>query len=104
MNLVWSVNEKTCELIPIEEFWGQPMKYDVLMDDRRVLVFDFGAEVYVWNGKNAPFPKRRLGLKLAKDMISGENRPDWHLFGRINQNMETVLFREKFLSWPDKSR
>ena len=77
----------------------------VIMDAKRG---DIGstsqAYANAYLGKNAPFPKRRLGLKLAKDMISGENRPDWHLFGRINQNMETVLFREKFLSWPDKSR
>ena len=32
------------------------------------------------------------------------DRPEWHLFGRINQNMETVLFKEKFLNWPDQSR
>ena len=98
------MNEDTSELVPIEEYWGHPMKYDILTNDKRVLVFDFGTEVYVWNGKNAPFSKRRLGLKLAKDMLKQENRPSWHLFGRINQNMETVLFREKFLNWPDKSR
>ena len=26
------------------------------------------------------------------------------LFEQVNQNMETILFREKFLNWPDKSR
>ena len=103
-NLVWDVNDQTNELIPIEEFWGHPMKHDLLTHDRKVLVFDFGTEVYVYNGKNAPFSKRRLGLKLTKDMLKSENRPAWHLFGRINQNMETVLFKEKFLNWPDKSR
>ena len=45
------------------------MKYDILTNDKKVLVFYFRTEVYVWNGKNAPFSKRRLGLKLAKDMI-----------------------------------
>merc|ERR1712223_1381050 len=105
LDQVWKVDAQTNELVPIEEYWGQPLKYDLLEHDSRVLVFDFGPELYVWNGKNAPFPTRRLGLKLAKDMIAeSEARPSWTLFGRINQNMETVLFREKFLNWPDKSR
>jgi supervillin len=104
LNLVWYVNPETNELVPVEDFWGHPMKHEVLEDDRQVLVFDFGNEVYIYNGKNAPFPTRRLGLKLAKDMFEQETRPSFTLFGRINQNMETVLFKEKFLNWPDKSR
>ena len=31
-------------------------------------------------------------------------RPDWTILGRINSCMETILFREKFTDWPDKSR
>ena len=65
LNLVWSVNEETCELIPIEEFWGQPMKYDVLMDDRRVLVFDFGAEVYVWKRSIFSIQNLNFGSKIG---------------------------------------
>merc|ERR1719510_1212638 len=86
-NLVWFVNDQTNEFVPIEEYWGQPMKHDVLENDNRVLVFHFGSEVYVYNGKNSPFPTRRLGLKLAKDMLAQDqpSRPLWNLFGRINQ-------------------
>lgn len=122
LNLVWSVDLKTNELIPDESFWGCAPKFELLEDTSRVLVFDFGSEVYVWNGKSAPFETRRLGIKLAKDLwekglegtapVEGHplipdgkiKRPDWAILGKVNQNMETILFREKFLNWPDKSR
>ena len=32
------------------------------------------------------------------------SRPSWTVLGRINSCMETIIFREKFLDWPDKSR
>ncbi|VVC37081.1 ADF-H/Gelsolin-like domain,Villin/Gelsolin,Villin headpiece,Gelsolin-like [Cinara cedri] len=35
---------------------------------------------------------------------SGAKRPEWALFSKITQHMETVLFREKFADWPDYSR
>ncbi len=107
MNLVWEVNDKTSELVPVEKFWGHPLKYDVLDDQNKVLVFNFNNhECYVYNGRNAPFYTRRVGLKLAKDMWDEQSatRPKWTIFGRQNQNMETICFREKFLNWPDKSR
>lgn len=104
----------------------------------QVLVFDFGSEFYVWNGKNVSLSKRKIAVKLAKELWeegfdyldcalcpltaasfvgnrdsadeipesakAGPVRPSWALFAKISQNMETVLFREKFLDWPDYSR
>ena len=130
LNLVWKVDSQNCELVPLESGWGTVPRYELLEeDDARVLVFDFGTELYVWNGKNASFHDRKIGLKLARDLWDNEeknkelivkndhplfrndfsnatgSRPSWTLLGKVNQNGETILFREKFSDWPqDKDR
>ena len=121
---VYEVVPATDELIPVEAAWGAPPKYESLQASK-VLVFDFGSELYVYNGKNAPFETRKVGARLAQELWnSGWNytgcalnpvygreqdmvvtsRPAWTVLGRINSCMETIIFREKFLNWPDKSR
>jgi len=121
---VYEVNIETDELVPVEEGWGAPPKHEILKNSK-VLVFDFGSEVYVYNGKNAPFETRKAGARLAQDLWSSgwdysdcsinpvygkkrdmicDSRPAWTILGRINSCMETIVFREKFLDWPDKTR
>ena len=86
------------------------------------MVFDFGAELYLWTGRRAERPLREAGQRLARDLwdagydysdcavcpVSGASpvgpRPDWGILGRVGQNMETILFREKFLDWNDPTR
>uniref|UniRef100_A0A6M2DJ20 Putative actin regulatory gelsolin/villin family n=1 Tax=Xenopsylla cheopis TaxID=163159 RepID=A0A6M2DJ20_XENCH len=125
------------ELVPLEKYWGAIPKISML-DPSKILVFDFGSELYVWNGKTASLDDRKCALKLVQELwaegydytncdvcplnvtellgdrgMRGDDivkakksnaRPEWALIGKINQHMETILFREKFLDWPDFSR
>lgn len=88
--------------------------------------------MYIWNGKLATLPNRRLAFEMAKELwnegydysectvcpltaagIIGARkypasverkagiRPDWCLLLKVTQHMEPILFKEKFLDWPD---
>ncbi|XP_064214700.1 supervillin isoform X3 [Tribolium castaneum] len=130
-NMIYKLESN--ELVPFDEFWGKMPKIEILKPTE-VLVFDFGTEMYVWSGKNAPPDKKKVAFKLAKEMWDlgydysecsvcplnvasvlgnrppvdvsrkGTSRPDWALFAKLTQHRETILFKEKFLDWPDFSR
>ncbi|XP_017777555.1 PREDICTED: supervillin isoform X2 [Nicrophorus vespilloides] len=130
-NMIYYVEND--ELVPLEEYWGKIPKIEMLQPSR-VLVFDFGSEMYVWSGKTANPDVKKTALNLAKQLwdsgynysdcelcplnianvlgarakvdqsLKADARPDWAIFAKISQHRETILFREKFLDWPDYSR
>lgn len=126
-NMVWEFQDGA--LVPVEEYWGQ-IPSVTMLDAKKVFVFHFGSETYVWSGKNADSHEKLVALKLAQDLfetpfdyspcdvcpidfslVAGCRAellsqkqgaiPSWCLLAKITQHMETVLFREKFLDWPD---
>ncbi|XP_050666476.1 supervillin isoform X3 [Leptidea sinapis] len=122
------------ELVPIKEYWGQVPRI-AMLNQTKVIVFDFGSEMYIWYGKNVPLESRRRSAQLAQELFdegynyeechinplnaaeyqgarkdtkspekSSTSRPDWAILSKVTQHMETILFKEKFLDWPDYSR
>ncbi|XP_048859113.1 supervillin isoform X3 [Brienomyrus brachyistius] len=117
----------TDRLVPVEEAWAS-MPTVSLLGAAAVLVFDFGTEVYVWHGSDAPQSDRKLALQLGRQMWGGGydysncrvnpldplncspgsrrqgvGRPPWALFGLLTEHHETVLFKEKFLDWAERN-
>ncbi|KAL1451981.1 hypothetical protein WDU94_006302 [Cyamophila willieti] len=110
------------ELVPVDKYWGSIPKIEML-DTNKILVFDFGSELYIWMGKNATLDRRKVAISLCKQLwVRGVDyadcdisplgsikqcvgsRPGWCLLAKITQHMESCLFREKFADWPDFSR
>jgi supervillin len=54
-------------LIPLDDFCFHSLSVKIL-DSNDVFVFDFGSELYVWNGKYADKTKRNIGLQLAQQL------------------------------------
>lgn len=133
-NMIYEYQDE--QLYPVEKYWGSLLKVEML-EPHKVLVFNFGSEVYVWNGKNARSDAKRGALRLAQELfstsydyemcelnpfnytqIAGDrtssavrnhvksagSKPDWCILAKITQHMETILFREKFIDWPEYER
>jgi len=117
------------EIVPLRPLWGKVLNHDILLPNRS-LVFDFGSELYLWNGKQASAKQRSKGTAFLKKLaeegydysdlevnplcpldepmdpsmpLQGQ-RPEWAIIGKCNDNMETILFKEKFTKWPDRGK
>ena len=116
-----------------DKFFCEKVAIMILFISRKVFIFDFGSELYVWNGQQSLSGQRKSAFALAKQLYNepfkphgifdpifpygkpengsvevdnktGSQRPPWTLFARLHEKAETILFREKFLDWPDPTK
>ena len=55
------------EVMELRALWGKVLNHDILLPNR-CLVFDFGAEVYLWSGKQASAKQRSKGTAFLKKL------------------------------------
>ncbi|XP_021344162.1 supervillin-like, partial [Mizuhopecten yessoensis] len=64
-NMVYHLKDNTLQ--PYQEYWGTVPKYEMLKKDQ-VLIFDYGTEFYIWQGKAVKPDQRKLAVKLARQL------------------------------------
>lgn len=108
----------TPQLEPIEQYCGRSPRHAMLKEEE-VFVFDYGTEMYIWIGSIVSSALRKASVEAAKELwlagydytdiefaplglpsLKSDRRPDWAWFMRVNQNMEPMLFKDKFFNWP----
>ncbi|XP_063363239.1 uncharacterized protein LOC134652016 [Cydia amplana] len=122
------------ELIPIKEYWGQMPKISMLNQSKTIvfdfgseMYIWYGKNVPLESRRRAAQLAQELfdegynyeechinPLNAAtyqgarEDRSSPEKtsktRPEWAIMSKVTQHMETILFKEKFLDWPDYTR
>ena len=101
---VWEVeneSEETAMLKPLKKQWSKSPSQKELASEK-ILVFEFGAEIYTWVGAKANYRLRTKAKQLVNFVIGKyyeKSDVESMIIGRVTEHRETSLFSEKFVDW-----
>ncbi|KAL3841068.1 hypothetical protein ACJIZ3_025659 [Penstemon smallii] len=102
---------KSTQIVPYKLFCVEkgdavPMEADSLrrelLDTHKCYILDCDAEVFVWMGRSTSLNGRKAASTAVDELLRGLDRSKSHII-RVIEGFETVLFRSKFDSWPQKT-
>ncbi|KAE9554411.1 hypothetical protein FO519_002403 [Halicephalobus sp. NKZ332] len=106
INKVYEVSESEVTLV----MEGKAV-FSGLLDSEKILVFDFGSEIYVWIGHNAERDLVKTAMDFAEKLKEkpldesslifsddfSENRPSWIVVRKFTEGLPDCIFRLKFV-------
>lgn len=79
------------------------LKYSYLDASDAFLVDQGGTGLYVWVGKGASKEEKLQGMKVAVNFLRSKKYPDYTEVKMVKQGMETALFKQCFVDWPQNT-
>eukprot|EP01119_Soliformovum_irregulare_P015974 TRINITY_DN457_c0_g1_i3.p1 TRINITY_DN457_c0_g1~~TRINITY_DN457_c0_g1_i3.p1 ORF type:complete len:1028 (-),score=468.85 TRINITY_DN457_c0_g1_i3:19-3102(-) len=89
--------------IPVENENPKKRKalYYEMLETPFAYVIDAETEVYVWTGKKSAQKVRNAAMEVAKKIVQESPYASWLTPKRMIEGGETIMFKEKFVNWPD---
>ncbi|CAD5220329.1 unnamed protein product [Bursaphelenchus xylophilus] len=89
--------------LPQVELKGNKLHKDVLRTDK-VFILDCTSDLFLWMGKKANRLLKLAGQKIAAELHTMIQRPEYTDLCRENEGEESTWFRQKFAGWDDVIR
>ncbi|XP_065848696.1 villin-4 [Euphorbia lathyris] len=100
------VSSNFTKLLRVEKGQAEHVEADSLsrdlLDTNKCYILDCGLEVFVWMGRSTSLDDRKSASGVAEELVHKAERPKSHII-RVIEGFETVMFRSKFDSWPEKA-
>jgi gelsolin len=98
-SLILSTDEKSLE-VSVVETSGQILSTSMINPDLSYIIDD-QFELFLWYGKGSLIPviARTLAMNEAKRIISDSGRPEWTKVTTVEQGLEPILLKSRFMGF-----
>ncbi|XP_055380330.1 protein flightless-1 [Condylostylus longicornis] len=72
-----------------------------LLNSKNVYILDCFIDMFVWFGKKSTRLVKAAAIKLSQELFSMIKRPEHALVTRVQEGIETQIFKSKFIGWDE---